>query len=266
MAQKCGTIALLGLPNAGKSSLLNRLIGQKIAPVTYKPNTTRRVVNGILTRHQVQFIFVDTPGMIARGHIPDADLIAWVVDAKKPVQNLPVQLPANRVLILNQIDRFANKREILPVISEWQTALQPREIYPVSAKTGDGLESMLDSLGLMLPERSFLFDSELMTDASEKELVAELIREKALFALQQEIPHAMEVVIDAFDETRRENSKKCLVDISASLIVARESHKSIAIGRGGSKLKEIGEKARRDLEYLLGCQVMLRLFVKAKKH
>lgn len=265
MTQKCGTIALVGLPNAGKSSLLNTLIGQKLAPVTYKANTTRRVLNGVLTRETNQFVFVDTPGMNDRGSLPDADLVIWVVDAKREVVRPPVKLPEKVIVLLNQIDRFEDKRQVLPVISAWHDLLKPQAIFPVSAKTGEGLEEMLSSLVGLLPEREFLFDPEAITDASERELVAELIREKALLSLNNEIPHELGVVIESFDESRREESKKSLVDISANLNVARESHKAIVIGKGGSKLKAIGQSARHELEKLLDCQVMLRLFVRVKR-
>ena len=265
MTQYCGTIALIGLPNAGKSSLLNRLIGQKLAPVTYKANTTRRVLNGVLTRNNWQFVFVDTPGMTERGSVPQADLVLWIADAKREISKPPLKLPQNIILILNQIDRFQNKQQILPVMSAWDECLKPALILPVSAHTGEGLEALIKVLGDQLPKRDFLFDPEAITDASERELVAELIREKALLALQNEIPYELRVSIESFDESRRENSKKNLVDISANLNVPKESHKAIIIGKGGTKLKQIGQMARLELESLLGCQVMLRLFVRVKR-
>ncbi|MBL4818320.1 MAG: GTPase Era, partial [Deltaproteobacteria bacterium] len=265
MTKTCGTIALIGLPNAGKSTLLNALVGQKLAPVTYKPNTTRRILNGVVTRGDAQFVFVDTPGMTQRGSVPSADIVLWIADAKKTPQKPPIKLPANFYLVLNQVDRFSNKAEVLPVIQAWNELLQPTQIMPISARTGEGLEALLEALGKDLPKQAFWFDPDAITDASERELVAELIREKALLSLQSEVPYQLEVRIESFDESRREDAKKSLVDISANLEVARDSHKSIVIGKGGSMLKKIGQLARRELEALLGCQVMLRLFVKVKK-
>lgn len=265
MTQFCGTVALVGLPNAGKSSLLNALIGQKLAPVTYKANTTRRILNGVLTRDNSQFVFVDTPGMNDRGSVPQADLILWIADAKCEVSRPPVKLPQSVILVLNQIDRFSNREQLLPVMGAWNELLKPELILPVSAKTGEGLEELLKILAEKLPKRDFLFDPDAITDASERELVAELIREKALLALQNEVPYQLGVSIESFDESRREDSKKNLVDISANLNIAKESHKAIIIGKGGVMLKRIGQMARLELERLLGCQVMLRLFVRVKR-
>src|SRR3989338_3411540 len=150
MTQYCGTVALIGLPNAGKSSLLNSLIGQKLAPVTYKANTTRRILNGVVTRANSQFIFVDTPGMSERGSIPSADLVLWIADAKQEISKPPVKLPKNIILILNQIDRFQNKEQLLPIIGAWDVLLKPELILPVSAKTGEGLEELIKILGAKL--------------------------------------------------------------------------------------------------------------------
>src|SRR3989338_8098787 len=143
MVQYCGTVALIGLVNAGKSSLLNALVGQKIAPVTHKINTTRRVLNGVVTHKDAQFIFVDTPGMQARSSVPAADLILWIADAKREPAQPPLRLPEGTILVLNQIDRFENKAKLLPIVQQWQQLLDPDHVLLVSAKTGEGLEELL---------------------------------------------------------------------------------------------------------------------------
>lgn len=292
MTTKSGFVALLGLPNAGKSSIVNALVGQKIAPTSFKPQMTRRTLRGIVTEGDAQLVFVDTPGLVESGHelqsymreqalsaLHSVDVIVWVIDAPhflaklgqreaeeaKLAFLLKVCEPQKAIIVaLNKVDRVEDKGRLLPLIE--QLGQEPRfaAIVPVSAKKSDGLKTLVVEIAARLPEREFHFDPELVTDSAERELVQELIREKVMAGLGEEVPYQVAVTIDHFDETRREDPRKPLVEVSAILHVERESQKKIVIGHRGEKLKEIGSAARKELETLLGVQVMLKLFVRVE--
>jgi GTP-binding protein Era len=284
---KCGLVALCGLPNAGKSTLLNALVGARIAPISSRPETTRRQVRGVLTHEQTQFIFVDTPGVSAFQEglrnfmakqiqlaVADVNVIAWISDAsrskpqdfeneverftsfqKATKSELPV------LLVLNKTDEIKDRAALLPIMEKWQTVFAFKEIIPVSAMKSRGLDELKSTISKYLPVQPFLFDSETLTDATERDIVCELVRESAIRLLSDELPYQLAVTVESFDETRRSAEKKPLIDIQAVIHVEKESQKAIVIGHHGHKIREIGEHARRSIERLLGVQVMLRLLV-----
>lgn len=289
---KCGTVALVGAPNAGKSTLLNAIVGQKIAPTSKRPQTTRRQLRGVYTRDQVQLIFVDTPGMLQPGYelqgymqhqaesaLMGVDAVVWVVDAVQaqrpshqqawePVMKTMSQVLAEGTpvfLVLNKIDSLRDKGALLPLIESWQKRLSFTAIVPLSALHHTGVDELLRLLAVDMPEGPFIFDPDLLTDTSERELVAELVREKAMRLLGDEIPYQVAVTIEEFDESKRQDTQKPIVHIGAVIHVERESQKAIVIGKQGSKLKMLGSTARQDIQNLLGCQVMLKLFVRVEQ-
>jgi GTP-binding protein Era len=292
---QCGTIALVGRPNVGKSSLLNAFLGQKLAPTTHKPQTTQRQLRGVLTRDQTQFVFIDTPGLhpgkkglhafmvdqaldAARG----VDVVVFMVEAERPRGDAPAgineaderaladvakarQPEVPVVLAINKIDQLDDKATLLPLLQKWAEQDLFTAIIPVSAHKKEGLTELLEELSTHLPRGAFLFDPDALTDASERDVVAELIREKAMLELRQELPYKIAVVVEEFDESRRDDPKKSLVSIMATLHVERESQKGMVVGKGGKRIKAIGERARKEVERLLGCKVMLKLFVRVEK-
>ncbi len=294
MSQKrCGAVALVGLPNAGKSSILNALIGQKIAPVSFKAQTTRQSIRGIHTKEDVQIIFVDTPGLIEAEYelqtymqkqtltsANDVDVLVWVSDvahvlAKSAHKTLDLahlktllqrlnreQKPV--LWVLNKIDYLSDKSAMLPLIEEVARLNLFSAVIPVSAKTSEGLDDLFSELAQKLPEQEFLFDADAVTDTFERQIVAEFIREKALAFLDNEVPYQIAVTIESFDEKRKDDPKKPLVEIEAVLYVEREGQKKIVIGKNGEKIKQIGIAARQEIELLLQCQVMLKLFVRVQ--
>jgi len=290
MEKRCGTVALIGAPNAGKSTLLNALLGEKLAPASNKPQTTRRVLRGVLTQEENQFIFLDTPGMLkpayelqgymqkqALAALDGVDVILFIVDAEKSLRgkdekslevlqvikrHVPSEQPV--VLVLNKLDALKDRALLLPLMQEWKEKHPFQEIIPISALRTKGIEELTTAIAKFLPKSEFIFSEDVLTDASEKELVAEIVREKSMQHLGDEIPYQIAVTIDQFDETRRDDEKKQLVTIEAVIHVERESQKAIVIGKAGSRLKEIGMKSRKDMQTLLGCQVMLKLFVRVE--
>ena len=277
--RKSGFVAIIGRPNVGKSTLLNRLVGEKLAGVSPKPQTTREVIRGILTRPQGQMIFLDTPGLHeprdllgnwmvqeVQKSLEGADLVYWMVlpekthpDEKKILEILrSVSIPV--FLLVNQIDRFP-KPQILPVLDQYHKAFSFRELIPISARTGEQVELLVEKTFEHLPEGEPLFPEDQISDQNERFLAGEIIREKLYHFTGEEIPYATALMIESFKE--REDG---LVDIHAVIVVEKDSQKAIVIGKGGEKAKQIGQAARLDLERFLGKKVFLKLWVKTLPH
>jgi len=272
---KSGFVAILGRPNAGKSTLLNRFVGQKVAIVTSKPQTTRNRIQGIVTRPEGQIIFVDTPGL----HDPDSalgrqmmhevaaavegiELLLLVVDASSTQRHADQMLleKAQRfrgktILAVNKIDGLP-KPKLLPLIDAYQKAFEFAAIVPISALKGNGCEELVEEILRALPEGEPHFPEDQVTDQPERFLAAEIVREKAIKAMYHELPYALAVMVEQFEETPR------LVRIQATMHVERDTQKKILIGHKGEMLKKIGTEARKELEELLGAKVFLGLFVK----
>ncbi len=276
MANKhCGFVAILGRPNVGKSTLLNRLVGEKLAGVSAKPQTTRGVVRGILTRPDGQIVYLDTPGF----HDPHDPLGRWMLkEVEASIENADLLYlmvmpggshPLDRkifekikasgkpaILVVSQVDRFP-KPAILPVLDQFHKAHEFRELIPVSAVTGDQIELLVKKTLEHLPEGHPYFPEDQVSDQQERYFVQEAIREKIFRQTGAEIPYATSVVIDTFQD--REDG---LAHIEATIYVERDSQKKILIGSGGEKMKQIGSAARMDLEKFLGRKVFLKLWVK----
>ena len=277
---KSGFVTLIGRPNVGKSTLMNHLIGQKIAITSNKPQTTRNRIQTVLTTEEGQIVFVDTPGIhkaknklgeymvnIAERSLNEVDVVLWLVEPsnfigageKHIIEQLKkVKTPV--ILVINKID-MVKREEILAFIDTYRKEYDFAEIVPVSARTGDNTDELVKVILNYLPYGPQFYDEDTITDQPERQIVAELIREKALHCLNEEIPHGIAVSIDKMKE--RPNGRVC--DIDATIICERDSHKGIIIGKQGSMLKKIGSQARRDIEDMLECQVNLQLWVKVKK-
>jgi GTPase len=278
---KSGSVAMIGRPNSGKSTLLNTLVGQKISIVSDKPQTTRNRILGIVNDTRGQIVFVDTPGVHkpqyrmnermqknTRDALTGIELVLLMIDGsaafgsgEKFVLDLIRECGVPAFLLINKIDRIA-KAKLLPIIEKYSAACPFLEIIPLSALKQDNTALLLDKVFEHLPEGQPLFPGEQFTDKTERFLASEFIREKLLFSLREELPYVTAVLLRTFDETER--NKKKLVKIQADIIVERRSQQGIVLGSGGSKLKEIGIAARRDLEALLGCRVYLALEVCTK--
>lgn len=277
---KSGFIGIIGRPNVGKSTLLNALVGEKLAITTSKPQTTRNRIMGIRNQAEGQMIFMDTPGIhradsplnrqmvqIAKDTFQRVDMLLPLVEAPAGIQAadrfIIQSLPEGAmpvILIINKID-LVNKTQLLPMIDQLRSLHAFAAIVPVSAYTGEGLPSLISEILLALPEGPVHFPEDTMTDASERFLAAEIIREKIILLTRQEIPYATAVVVDAF----KEDEGKQLIRISATIHVEKGSQKGILIGKKGSMLKEIGTKARRDLEAFFNARIYLELFVRVQK-
>jgi GTP-binding protein Era len=281
---RAGFAALVGRPNVGKSTLLNQLIGQKLAIVSPKPQTTRGRILGVITRPEVQVALLDTPGLhTAKGGLnarmvqsalqtlADADVALFLIEAGGPAVDSATHKALDQVkaagkptlLVVNKIDQV-KKMMLLPLIERWKTLHDWSEIYPLSALKGENVPGLIDAVAKYLPEGEAMFPAEQWTDASERDLCGELIREQLLRQLDQEVPYSAAVLIENFDEAERTKGAKGLVRVQATIILERDSQKAIVIGKGGSRLKEIGTKARLEMEKLLGAKVFLELHVRVE--
>lgn len=280
MATKTAMITIAGRPNVGKSTLTNYLVGEKIAIVSNKPQTTRNRICGIITRDDTQFVFVDTPGFhkprtklgdymvnVTKSSIADVDLTVLVVEPIASVgqqeQVLIQQLQASRcpvVLAINKIDTV-EKENLLSIIDAYSKEAQFAAIIPISAKTGDGVDTLLEECKKYAVESPFLFPEDITTDQPERQVMAEIIREKLLRCLDREVPHGTAVEITKFSE--RDNG---IIDIDATIFCEKTSHKGIIIGKHGDMLKKISSMARTDCEKFMGTRVYLTTWVKVKEN
>lgn len=273
-----GFVSLIGRPNVGKSTLMNQLIGEKIAIISSKPQTTRNKITSILTKEQFQCIFIDTPGIHKPKHklgeymVKSAENTLNEVDAVlllvEPIQKemdkyvierlVNVKTPV--ILVINKIDTV-ERSSILEAIQNYKNLYPFAEIVPISALKAQNTEELLDAIKKYLPEGPQYFPSDMVTEQPERQIVSELIREKALVLLQDEIPHG--IAVEIMSMKKRED--KNLVDVEATIYCEKDSHKGIIIGKQGAMLKRIGSKARTDIERLLGTPIYLQLWVKVKK-
>lgn len=281
MEQKSLFAAIVGRPNAGKSSLLNRVLGQKIAIVSNKPQTTRTRIMGVLTEGENQYVFIDTPGFhkprntlgenmikAVTGGMEDVDVCVLVADCQEEPSKIEEELikkfiskklPA--ILVLNKIDLLKDKSELLQVIMRYSAMYNFSAVIPLSAKRGDGIDSFFEELNAFLVEGYHMFESDTLTDQPERVIASEMIREKLLYLLDKEIPHGIAVVIERFSEREEDG----ILDVEATIFCEKESHKGIIIGKKGATLKKVGTNARQDMEDFFGCKVNLQCWVKVKE-
>ncbi len=278
--KKSGFVTLVGRPNVGKSTLMNHLIGQKIAITSHKPQTTRNRIRTVYTDERGQIIFLDTPGIhkaknklgeymvnVAEHTLKEVDLILWLVEPTTFIgageRHIAQELSQSKIpvlLVINKIDQVKKQEEILTFIAAYKDLCPFAEIVPLSALKDQNTDLLLELIFKYLPEGPQFYDEDTVTDQPMRQIAAELIREKALRLLDDEIPHGIAVVIDRMKE--RENG---MMDIEASIICERESHKGIIIGKGGGMLKRIGTEARREIEQMMETRVNLQLWVKVRK-
>ncbi|HUF05133.1 MAG TPA: GTPase Era [Aridibacter sp.] len=277
---RSGYVALVGRPNAGKSTLLNHLVGEKIAAVSNKPQTTRHKIRGIVTRSDSQIVFVDTPGVHKPGYLLNRRMMAAVHDAILVVDLVVLMRDASvstgngdrfvlelvknsgkpSILVLNKVDKIKKREELLPLMEFYSNEHEFKSIVPVSALKGESIDVLLGEIGKRLPEREPIFAEDEMTDQPMRVLAAEMVREKILETTGEELPYVTAVITERWDEADPEMPR-----IYCAIYVERDSQKRIIIGKQGSRIKDIGTRARRDIENLLGRQVYLELFVKVVK-
>lgn len=285
---KSGFVTLIGRPNVGKSTLMNHIIGQKIAITSNRPQTTRNRIQTVYTSKEGQIVFVDTPGIhkaknklgnymvrIAERSLTEVDVILWLVEPstfigageKHIIEQLKkVKTPV--ILVINKTDKV-KKEEVLTFIDAYRKEMDFEEIVPVSALKGDNVDELLSCIMKYLPYGEAYYDEDTVTDQPERQIVSELIREKALFSLEEEIPHGIAVVIESMkfrkSVDRAKGKRSTIADIEATIVCEKESHKGIIIGKKGAMLKQIGSKARPEIEDMLECRVNLQLWVKVRK-
>ena len=277
---KSGMISIVGRPNVGKSTLTNALVGEKIAIVTNKPQTTRNRICAVLNRGECQYVFMDTPGLhkartrlgeymvgVVKESVADVDAVMLLIEPIPHVGGPETELIARiralgvpAVLVINKIDTV-KKEELLSVMQVYQAECDFQAIVPISAKNGDGVEELLNVLAAFLPEGPQLFPDDMITDQPERQVCAEIIREKLLLCLEKEIPHGTAVELSKFSE--RENG---IIDIDATIYCEKASHKGIIIGKNGAMLKKISTLARKDIEAFMGTKVFLETWVKVKEN
>ena len=277
---RCGYVALMGRPNVGKSTLLNRLVGEKLAITSPKPQTTRHRLLGILHLAGAQLLFLDTPGLLdpkgllngslvkaALAALADADVVVWLVEPHPPDFQDRAVLPRVRalkcpiVIAINKID-LVDKHQLLPLIAAYHDFFPESPVVPLAALLGDGLPNLVTEIVQLLPTAPPLFPEEQLTDQTERFLVAEIIRERLFHHTGEEIPYAVAVAVEEFDERQRPD----LVRIRALIYVEKDSQKGIVIGKGGRLLKRVGQEAREEVERLLQAKVYLDLWVKVWKN
>jgi GTP-binding protein Era len=276
---RAGFVTVVGRPNAGKSTLVNRLVGQKVAIVSDKPQTTRNRILAVCNRKDAQLVLFDTPGIHKPEHsmnrrmvetavrsIGQGDVVLWIVDASERfgpgdryVARLLRQARVPVLLGLNKIDLFRDKRRLLPVIDSLRRLLDFAEVVPISARTGENVDRLTELLVAHLPAGPPLYPEDFLTDLPERFFVGEMIRERILAKTREELPYSTGVVVETFKEEKER------VRIEATILVERETQKGILIGRGGAMLKAIGTEARQEIEAFLGSKVFLGLFVKVKE-
>lgn len=278
-ATHCGTVGLAGRPNVGKSTLLNRLVGQKLSITAHRPQTTRHVITGIKTTARAQFIFVDTPGLhpprgralnrvlarVAQGALQQVDVLLVLFEAGRWIAEddwvlEQVRVASGRCLaVLNKLDALKDRAALLPQMQRLSASGLFEAVVPLSARRGEGLGALEQEIATRLPEAAFMYEPDALTSASERFLAAEIIREKLTRRLGQELPYALTVRIEKFEDLPGQ------ARILAGIVVEREGQKAIVIGAGGAMLKAVGSEARQDMERLFGRRVHLELWVRVKK-
>ena len=281
MEKKSGFVAIIGRPNVGKSTLMNQLIGQKIAITSKKPQTTRNRIQTVYTDQRGQIVFLDTPGIhkaknrlgeymvqVVNRTLREVDVILWLVEPSTYIgpgdKRIGEQLESVDVpvfLVINKVDTI-KREDVLRIIDAYRKLLDLEEIIPVSALKGQNTQDVVDTIYRYLPDGPLFYDEDTVTDQPVRQIVAEVIREKSLHALDEEIPHGIAVVID----TMKERKGKELVDIEATIVCEKDSHKGIIIGKQGAMLKKIGSNARFEIERMLEQKVNLKLWVKVQKN
>jgi len=278
---KSGFISIIGRPNVGKSTFLNRVIGQKIAIMSDKPQTTRNKVQGVLTTNDSQMIFIDTPGIhkpkhklgdfmlkVSKNTLREVDIIMFMVNAEQKlgkgdefILEMLAGNPTPVFLVINKIDQI-HPDELIGIIESYKERYDFAEIVPISALQGNNVENLLETVKKYLPEGPQYYPADQVTDHPERFIISELIREKVLHLTREEIPHSIAVVID---KIRRDEENEGKIRVAATIMVERDSQKGIVIGKRGALLKEVGIRARKDIEMLLGSKVYLELWVKVQK-